>query len=140
MTRGSVNHGLSGTRVFRIWMKMRERCYDPNHKHYNNYGGRGIAVCDEWQNDVVAFIIGQWLMAIKIILPLNDSITIRVIHLITVCGLQEPPKIGTLDKMLILPSLVKQDFYTTGSKMSGRVLKRLIIDVLEKAYHQKKRY
>ncbi len=29
---------------------MHRRCYDMNHKSYKNYGGRGIFVCDDWQN------------------------------------------------------------------------------------------
>ena len=29
---------------------MRARCYNPNHQVYDNYGGRGIKVCDEWWN------------------------------------------------------------------------------------------
>ena len=27
---------------------MKARCYNPNEKSYNRYGGRGIQVCDEW--------------------------------------------------------------------------------------------
>ena len=42
-------HGMVGTRVYRIWGKMKERCYNRNHDAYKNYGGRGITVCDEWQ-------------------------------------------------------------------------------------------
>ena len=30
---------------------MRERCINKNHNHYKSYGGRGITVCDEW-NDI----------------------------------------------------------------------------------------
>lgn len=29
---------------------MKVRCQNPNFKKYNLYGGRGIRVCDEWQN------------------------------------------------------------------------------------------
>lgn len=29
---------------------MKERCYYTKHKTYENYGGRGITVCDEWLN------------------------------------------------------------------------------------------
>lgn len=29
---------------------MRQRCNDPNHKSYKNYGGRGIKVCAEWDD------------------------------------------------------------------------------------------
>jgi len=35
---------------------MIARCYNPNQTGYENYGGRGITVCDEWLNDRQAFI------------------------------------------------------------------------------------
>lgn len=50
----SKTHCLSGTRLHRIWKNMRTRCNNPNRKGYKNYGGRGIKVCDEW-NDFVEF-------------------------------------------------------------------------------------
>ena len=34
---------------------MKARCYIPSQKGYENYGGRGIAVCDEWKDDFQAF-------------------------------------------------------------------------------------
>ena len=43
-------HGMSRTPLYRSWMNMRRRCYDPNNTYYRNYGGRGIRVCDEWHN------------------------------------------------------------------------------------------
>lgn len=30
------------------WKSMITRCYNPNHKEYNNYGGNNIVVCNEW--------------------------------------------------------------------------------------------
>jgi hypothetical protein len=39
---------------------MAMRCYDPSNKRWANYGGRGIAVCDEWLRDRRAFY--QWCM------------------------------------------------------------------------------
>ena len=32
-----------------VWHSMRQRCENPNHKHYYNYGGRGISVCGRWR-------------------------------------------------------------------------------------------
>lgn len=46
---GAPKHGMSRTRLFRIWADMRKRCRDPKTDHYHRYGGRGIKVCDEWQ-------------------------------------------------------------------------------------------
>lgn len=42
-------HGLSETRIYRIWSSMNARCYSENHVHYKNYGGRGIEICQEWK-------------------------------------------------------------------------------------------
>lgn len=42
-------HGMSRTRVYHIWSKMMSRCNKPNEIAYHNYGGRGIRVCDKWQ-------------------------------------------------------------------------------------------
>ena len=36
------------TGTYISWLSMRERCSDPFNKNYNNYGGRGIKVCPEW--------------------------------------------------------------------------------------------
>lgn len=42
-------HGLSRTRVHRIWKSMLWRCRNKNARCFRNYGGRGIKVCDRWQ-------------------------------------------------------------------------------------------
>lgn len=39
-------HGLTKTRLYTTWGGMKARCNDKNDK---DYGGRGIKVCDEWQ-------------------------------------------------------------------------------------------
>lgn len=41
-------HGMSQTRLYRIWSKMKQRTLNPKNNRYSNYGGRGIAICDEW--------------------------------------------------------------------------------------------
>ena len=43
-------HGLSHTRLHRIWHSMYCRCYYSSTNQYKNYGGKGIKVCDEWQH------------------------------------------------------------------------------------------
>lgn len=44
----NVTHGMSDTRVFRIWVGMLARCNNPKRLNFKNYGGRGIRVCDRW--------------------------------------------------------------------------------------------
>lgn len=43
-----TTHGESKTKLYAIWSNMIQRCTNQNVKNYNNYGGRGITVCDEW--------------------------------------------------------------------------------------------
>lgn len=48
-------------RLYRVWCGMKERCYSPKHNRYENYGGRGISVCDEWRDNYSAF--REWALA-----------------------------------------------------------------------------
>lgn len=43
-----IQHGMTKTRFYQIWVNMKRRCLNQNDKDYPNYGGRGIAVCEEW--------------------------------------------------------------------------------------------
>lgn len=49
-------HGLCYTRTYRIWAGIKARCLNPNAGHYDNYGGRGIGICDRWKQSVEAFV------------------------------------------------------------------------------------
>src|SRR5438445_111104 len=44
---GQARHGKQ-TKEYKAWTHMRNRCYNINHKNYDNYGGRGIIVCSRW--------------------------------------------------------------------------------------------
>lgn len=44
-----MKHGEATTHLYAVWKSMRQRCSNPRHHAYRNYGGRGIGVCDEWQ-------------------------------------------------------------------------------------------
>lgn len=48
MSERSRTHGQSKTRLYHIWKGMRQRCTNPNDKFYPHYGGRGIAIEEEW--------------------------------------------------------------------------------------------
>lgn len=49
---GVATHGDSRTRLYKIFHKMKERCYyDKNSKYYQD----GIIVCDEWKNSYETF-------------------------------------------------------------------------------------
>ena len=49
----SPRPGRNATRLYGIWAGMRVRCNDPRNHNYNSYGGRGIFVCDEWDDYLV---------------------------------------------------------------------------------------
>lgn len=60
-TQRNLKHNLSNTRLFRIWAHMRARCYKKTDAAFEDYGGRGIAVCKEWKDSFQAFY--DWAMA-----------------------------------------------------------------------------
>lgn len=50
-----TTHGKVGTPEYAAWHHMRQRCLDPNHPGYADYGGRGIRICERW-DDFAAFV------------------------------------------------------------------------------------
>lgn len=57
-------HKLSGTKIWHAYYSMKSRCYIETDKRYNNYGGRGIKVCDEWFNSFDKF--ADWALENKL--------------------------------------------------------------------------
>lgn len=54
----NIKHGHTSRgpdRLYRIWVGMKSRCFNPNDTGYHRYGGRGISVSDEWRDDFMIF-------------------------------------------------------------------------------------
>lgn len=49
LSKKATVHGLSKTRIYKIWVGMVKRCNNKNNKSYSYYGGRGITVCKRWR-------------------------------------------------------------------------------------------
>jgi hypothetical protein len=45
----------SWTKEYRCWVDIKTRCYNDNRRGYENYGGRGIKMCETWLNDFEHF-------------------------------------------------------------------------------------
>lgn len=48
-------HGMSKHPAFRSWADALSRCFQPGHKWYPSYGGRGITMCQDWKNSFESF-------------------------------------------------------------------------------------
>lgn len=60
----ATTHGLTQHPLYDVYHAMLKRCYDPRTKQYEDYGGRGIQVCDFWQENFLNFydwaLINGW--------------------------------------------------------------------------------
>jgi hypothetical protein len=52
---GHTKHQMVGTREYRTWTMMKNRCLNPQTPIYKYYGGRGITICQRWQDSFEAF-------------------------------------------------------------------------------------
>lgn len=39
---------VASLRLYHTWSGIKQRCLNPNANSYDNYGGRGIKICEEW--------------------------------------------------------------------------------------------
>jgi len=51
----SGSEPVGKTKLYKVWTSMKQRCVNPSDEAYENYGGRGITVCESWANDFHRF-------------------------------------------------------------------------------------
>lgn len=51
-----TTHGRKFTPEYNAWQLMKDRCLNPNNNYYQNYGGRGISVCQRWAGSFPNFL------------------------------------------------------------------------------------
>lgn len=49
-------HGGTNKPEYRVWSHIKGRCNNPKDKAFRNYGGRGVMVCDRWNDSFEAFL------------------------------------------------------------------------------------
>ncbi len=52
----SRTHGLSGSPTYMSWAAMKSRCGNPKQRSYENYGAKGVKVCERWIKSFAAFL------------------------------------------------------------------------------------
>jgi len=52
----ATKHGMWGTPTWQSWEAMKKRCLNPKAVNYNDYGGRGLSICQEWVESFEAFL------------------------------------------------------------------------------------
>lgn len=55
LVEDSTTHGMSYTRLYRIWRNMKTRCYNKKSNRFEIYGGKGIKICADWLESFEAF-------------------------------------------------------------------------------------
>ena len=51
----NAKHNDSKTRLYNIWCSIIGRVENKKNKDYEDYGGRGVTICDEWRNNYPSF-------------------------------------------------------------------------------------
>lgn len=46
---------ITQSRLYHIWIGIKDRCGNENNSSFRYYGGRGISVCEEWKHDFATF-------------------------------------------------------------------------------------
>lgn len=51
-----VKHGKTKTKEHKAWCHIRDRCYNPNNSDYKHWGGKGVKVCERWNESFENFL------------------------------------------------------------------------------------
>ena len=51
----NYSHKMKETRLYKIWSGIKVRCYNKNSKNFQNYGNKGIKMCQEWKDNFMCF-------------------------------------------------------------------------------------
>lgn len=49
-------HGKTNSVEYKTWERIIQRCTNINNPRWQDYGGRGITICDRWRNNFKAFL------------------------------------------------------------------------------------
>lgn len=55
-TTAHMDLARANPREYAIWIAMKQRCGNPRHAEFHNYGARGVSVCLEWQLSFESFL------------------------------------------------------------------------------------
>lgn len=52
----SSNAGMNASKLYPVWLSMKDRCHNENSRSYKRYGAKGITVCDRWRYSFENFL------------------------------------------------------------------------------------
>lgn len=58
---GKITHGKTRTRLYKIWLGIKTRCYNSKTEGFKWYGNLGVTMCDEWRTNFESFY--DWSMS-----------------------------------------------------------------------------
>lgn len=58
--KSNTKHGQTHTKLYYVWHGMINRCDNPKHKSYCDYGEKGVSVCKEWHDSKKFF---EWALS-----------------------------------------------------------------------------
>ena len=45
-----TKHSMTFSKTYRAWAGIKQRCFNKKHKRYADWGGRGISMCERWND------------------------------------------------------------------------------------------